>query len=196
MRADYSPDGESIAFVCDDGTIRFWRVATSRFVGPPLRQSVSNEVVFSPDGKFIASTVTNKQVSIWDLETRMSTGIVLRHESPVTRIAYTPDGRRILCGTEDGSVYMWSAATGERIGPPILERNSGWERVAFGSHADQFLIRTSRGAELWALDPIDESPILDPVRLVQGVTGRKMNSAGTLEWLDAPTWLEYRQKSE
>ena len=36
-------------------------------------------------------------------------------DRPVWRFAYAPDGKRIVCGSSDGSVYLYDAETAKRI---------------------------------------------------------------------------------
>ena len=37
------------------------------------------------------------------------------HQGPVTRLAFSGDGRRLVSAGEDGAVHWWDAATGERL---------------------------------------------------------------------------------
>jgi len=38
----------------------------------------------------------------------------------VLSVAISPDGRRIVCGSEDGTIYIRDMETGEVLGSPLL----------------------------------------------------------------------------
>ncbi len=52
----------------------------------------------------------------------------LEHGGAVLTAAYSPDGRIILTGGDDGSIRFWDACTGEPTGQPLLV--PGWVRAA------------------------------------------------------------------
>ena len=52
------------------------------------------------------------------------------HLLQVLSVAYSPDGTRIISGSEDNTIKIWDANTGECL--KTLEGHSGWVRsVAF-----------------------------------------------------------------
>src|SRR6478672_1071721 len=51
--------------------------------------------------------------------------------SPVTNVAFSPDGTRFVSGNDDKTVRVWDAATGQRLGEPLTGHTAPVESVAF-----------------------------------------------------------------
>jgi WD40 repeat protein/serine/threonine protein kinase len=55
---------------------------------------------------------------------------ILADDSVVLAVAFSPDGKKFLTGSLDGTAQLWETATGQPIGPPLLHRSKIWA-VAF-----------------------------------------------------------------
>src|SRR4051812_2790536 len=55
-------------------------------------QDSVNSVVFSPDGKFLASGSYDKTVRLWDLATGREIRTFRNHRKSVQSVAFSPDG--------------------------------------------------------------------------------------------------------
>lgn len=42
------------------------------------------------------------------------------HQSEVTALAWSPDGKKVISGSEDETLMLWNPETGERIGEPMV----------------------------------------------------------------------------
>jgi WD40 repeat protein len=113
----FSPDGRTIAAAGFhmDKLLGVYDVATGKRV---LALAGHTEwevdaIAFSPDGKLLASTGTDKQVLVFDLASGQ-----LRHQlknqpqrSPT--IAFSPDGKSLACGGGDRAIRLFDVASGE-----------------------------------------------------------------------------------
>jgi WD40 repeat protein len=191
----FSPDGELVASACGDGVVRIWSTDTGELMGPPLEHSAAVlAVAISPDGKEIVSGGRDRQATIWNLETRTPTERVLEHDGTVEDAVYSADGTRIVT-TGDSGVYVWAAATGERIGPPVGSWEDGSVDVSLDPSGKRELVPPGDvGAELWELPESRRVTLDDPDVWVRAITGKEMTASGTLKRLDRATWRECQRR--
>lgn len=79
-----------------------------------------------------------------------SAGVLLHHESPVRVAAYSPDGRRIVTASDDGSARVWDGATGRLLATLPVGVDDAVAEAAFS--ADGARIVTTSGndaARVW-----------------------------------------------
>lgn len=116
----YSPDGASIASAelsGDAGLVRLWGVdGTERWAAP--LEALPTRLGFSPDGTTLAvatgagavvllATADGAEVG------RLSLPAVDAAAPPISDVAYSPDGARILAVGDAGLVALWPAAGGD-----------------------------------------------------------------------------------
>ncbi len=75
----------------------------------------SHGVVFSPDGKRVASACLDKTVKVWDTASGQEVLTLKRHSSYVDEVAFSPDDKRIASASSDKTVKVWDAATGKEL---------------------------------------------------------------------------------
>ena len=104
-----SPDGTIAATGHHGGTVRLWRVESGRLLRelrPPGPPAAVTAVAFSGDGSRLAAA-SGRRAVVWGLR-GTAAPVVRAHESDVATVAFSPDGRRLATGDNDGVVRVWS----------------------------------------------------------------------------------------
>jgi WD40 repeat protein len=74
-------------------------------------------VAVSPDGRRAYTASADKLILVWDVETGEEVRRLEGHSAPVRRMAFTPDGTRLLSASNDadGTLALWDLASGEML---------------------------------------------------------------------------------
>lgn len=108
-----SPDGSRIATGTQDGRlVRIWDAQSSRLV-KELPIMAGSDVVFSPDGRWLATNSERGGVQLWSA-TNWQAGPTFPG-SKLSRVAFSPDGRLVVVDSGSGAIKLYSADKGELV---------------------------------------------------------------------------------
>jgi len=98
------------------GQIVLWNPATGQQITAIKGhgKGVTN-VVFSHDGKLIASAATDNTIKIWDVATQRELRTLTGHTANIESMDFSPDGKLLASAGDDGSTFLWDANTGEHL---------------------------------------------------------------------------------
>jgi tRNA A-37 threonylcarbamoyl transferase component Bud32 len=160
----FSADGSKVLAGSTDGILHVWEVATSKELRrialvPYDPKDRAAPLAVSPDGQLAAlagrglplvAEVTTRlppfavkvipednTIKIRSLSTGAQIGSLTGHTDLVASAVFSPDGRRLLSGSFDGTMRLWDVSKQEEVRG--FQRHSGWVTcVAFcpdGRHA-------------------------------------------------------------
>ena len=113
----FSPDGRYItaAGFHMDKLVGVFDVQTGKRVLALAGQTEweADATAFSPDGKLLASTGTDKQILVWELATGKLRHQLKNQPFRIAAIAFSPDSATLAGGGGDKQVRLWDMATGQ-----------------------------------------------------------------------------------
>jgi len=116
------------------GPVEFWPsppgvCGPAVVVLPPIRGAEGvSAVVFSPDGKLLASSDANGTVRPWNPATGQRLGMPIRAgaRNGVPGVAFSPDCKLLARAGGDGTVRLWNPATGQPAGAAAPPPGQVW----------------------------------------------------------------------
>ena len=126
-----SADGSLLASGSGLGTVTIRDTDTMKRRGPIIRVGTRvSDLSFSPDGTTLAVSVGivgDKQATVpirsqlWNVRTRRPTGVTLDgHTGVVSQVQYSPDGKLLVTGGNDGKVLVRDSTTGTPVSAPLI----------------------------------------------------------------------------
>lgn len=145
----FSPEGQRLATVGEDGTLRLWNLSGKELAVFKGHQAKVMSVSFSPDGQYLATASEDKTARLWNLSGQQL-AVFKGHQKSVSSITFSPDGQFLATASEDGTARLWNLS-GKQL--TLIKGHQGqiWS-IRFSPDGNSIATASEDGtARLWDL---------------------------------------------
>ena len=106
-------------------TVEVWHAETckpvAQFTADTEKAGFYSPISFSPDTRLIASTSASdttddaEVIVVWDMESGEQIACLSAHTDWVSTLCFSPCGKFLTSGGEDGAVYVWDVGTWQQV---------------------------------------------------------------------------------
>ena len=147
----YSPGGTTLAAGYSGGVIRLWDIASHGLVSTASwGGEVVSTLAFTGNGKTL-DVAGPGAIGTWNLANQARIDAHRLGGAPAGgAVAFSPDGKIVATGGEDGTIRLWSAATSQEIGAPMSSDLQPVDAVAFSPDGATVAAASTDGTvQLW-----------------------------------------------
>jgi WD40 repeat protein/serine/threonine protein kinase len=132
-----SENGDQIASVGSDDTVRIWSLTQDTALGQRLGQQPSavTQLAAAPEGGHVASAGADGVVRLWSTagSADQTPTLLTGHQASVASLAYHPQYPLIVSGSVDGTLLRWDTLSNAVVGAPLTDHRQGIFSLAFDS---------------------------------------------------------------
>ena len=109
----FSPNGRTVALGGFSSGVSLWEATTGRklFSLPVPKDAPKigwlDCPVFSPDGQMLAAGGATGGIYLWEVRTAKVRAVLLGHHDRVRSLDFSPDGARLISGSNDTTALIW-----------------------------------------------------------------------------------------
>jgi WD40 repeat protein len=202
----FDPQGGALATASQGGVVQLWNPSSGQPEGGPifdLRGNPVYSVAFSPNGKWIAFAGNHGVLVLRNLQSGKELKLPVGGDVAVYTVAFNPDSTLLASGGDDRMIRLWSTATGQPSGAPLVGDTDAIFSLAFSPTGSTLASGSADDTvRLWNVDTDQEigQPLTghhDYVRSVafspDGQTLASGSTDGTIRFWDVASRTELGQ---
>ncbi len=148
----WSPTGEEIATAGGDQAPRILDAARGEVQWAAGGRFQDEAIVWLPDGT-LATAGFNGSIHLWKRTQREPLRRLPVGNGWLTTLACSPDGKKLLCGCQDGAIQEWDAASGVRRRPIAPGDPPSWVRPSWSPDGSKIAFHGEiHGVDVWQTD--------------------------------------------
>jgi WD40 repeat protein/class 3 adenylate cyclase len=115
-----SPDGRTLAYGLEDGTVHFFDVATGKMIaGTGAHSAGVTRMAFSPDSRTVISTGDDALAILWNPATGVPLERLTGHAGRILWPDFSADGQTLYTPSLDGTILQYDLGGARRFGSPF-----------------------------------------------------------------------------
>jgi WD40 repeat protein len=124
----FDPSGKYLAAARRE-VVQIWEATTGKFVRTLRHQGAARALVFSPAGRYLATSTAMGRTNVWKADSGDSV-VELHHPGQAPIVAFSPDERLLAtANSADRAVRIWQVEDGKELA--ILQHGAGVLAVLF-----------------------------------------------------------------
>ena len=142
-------------------------------------------LVYSTDGRFVASGSEDHHVIIWDVRGDNAPQRLEGHEDTVSALAFSSDSRVLASASHDEHLILWNVETGEKLQDIVEAPGVSFHSLAYTPDGSKLVAGSSEGplyvfnCTTYGLEKTIEKNIGVVTFIVFSKDGRRMATGGT-----------------
>ncbi|CAE6425532.1 unnamed protein product [Rhizoctonia solani] len=146
-----------------DGSVRVWDIMDREskriaFIEYPSSGGAT-VITFDPKRNVVAFGFTDNSIRLWNFDCDIGTGspisgALIGHSDLVRSIAFSPNQRLVVSGSDDMTIRIWDLQTSSSLGGPFIGHSGPVRSVAFSPDNSQIVSGSADGTiKVWIVDP-------------------------------------------
>jgi WD40 repeat protein len=111
----FSPDGETLAASSEVGVVNLFNTGSGEKLGvlalsldETTTWEIAKQLAYSPDGSLLAVGMSDGRIILFETFKGERLRVLNGHTMYVTALAFSQNGRRLISGSDDGTVLFWN----------------------------------------------------------------------------------------
>ncbi|WP_437854497.1 TIR domain-containing protein [Sorangium sp. So ce363] len=161
----FSPDGNTLATACADGSVRLWDYRNARAIKTFRHDDEVFAVTFSASGKHLATAVRDRTVQVWDVATEKREHEFRLEQWPQS-VSFSPGGHLLATGDAGGTLHVWDLSRKDAL---LRLRNFGTYVFSAGFAPTGMVLAASDAERVHLFTTSRDAPLDQQQRILRAV---------------------------